>query len=166
MEKKELLDELVGRKLTLACMESLTGGLFAATFTAIPGASKAFKGGYVTYSNDAKIKAGVRKETLDTYGAISKECAEEMALACSRTLGTDVSVSFTGNAGPEAQEDKPVGDVYLAIRVLTKLYAIKAHFSGDRAEVRNQCVELAFLTLLDKVKALPKPEEETPAEKK
>jgi PncC family amidohydrolase len=137
----------------MACMESLTGGLFAATFTAIPGASQAFKGGYVTYSNDAKIKAGVRKETLDTYGAISKECAEEMALACSRTLGTDVSVSFTGNAGPEAQEGKPVGDVYLAIR-------------GDRAEVRNQCVELAFLTLLDKVKALPKPEEETPAEKK
>ncbi len=154
MERKELLDALVKENLTLSSMESVTGGLFAAAFTSIPGASKAFKGGLITYSNEAKIAAGVKKETIDSEGAISFACAKEMALKASTFFETDCSVSFTGNAGPDAIEDKPVGLVFIGVRVKSTIYTYKLELKGDRDVIRKQCVDFAFTTLKEKISAL------------
>lgn len=135
-------------------MESITGGLFASTFTSIPGASEVFKGGAITYTNDVKELFGVRKESIEKFGAISIEVAREMAVRASMFFDSSVSVSFTGNAGPEPQEGKPVGVVYIAIRVKDRLMSYKLQFDGERDIIRKQCVEFAFNTIYEKVIAL------------
>ena len=106
MERKDLLKTLKEKHLTLSSMESLTGGLFATSVTSVPGASEVFIGGAVTYSNKAKESFGVKASVIQKFGAISKECADEMALRSSLFFQSDCSVSFTGNAGPSAEEDR------------------------------------------------------------
>lgn len=154
MERKDLLDSLVAKNLTLSSMESLTGGLFASTFTSIPGASQVYKGSAVTYTDKVKALFGVSEKTLEAYGAISKECAKEMALQCSLYFDTDCAVSFTGNAGPDAQEDKPVGLVYIGVKVKNQLSVYELHLAGERNFIRRQCVDFAFKTLYEKISAL------------
>ena len=114
---KELFEELKKRNLRLSAAESLTGGLFSASITSVPGASSVFVGANVTYANDAKEALGVKQETLDKYGAVSQETAKEMAISVGDYHKTDVSVSFSGNAGPDAMEGKPVGEVYIGIKI-------------------------------------------------
>jgi PncC family amidohydrolase len=139
---KSLVNLLTKYNLTLATCESLTGGLFATTLTQIPGVGQVFKGGLVVYSNEAKIKlAQVSLLTLEKYGAISPECAEEMAQNTQKILGTDLAVSFTGNAGPEASENKPVGLVFIGLAIRRKLISQSYQFSGSREEIRKQVVE-------------------------
>lgn len=152
MERKELLDALVEHKLTISSMESITGGLFASTFTSIPGASNAFKGSAVTYQDEVKESFGVKKETIEKYGAISSQTAKEMAIKASEFFKSEVSVSFTGNAGPDAQEDKPVGMVFVSIRIKDKLYTYQLALKGEREAIRKQCVDFAFQTIYDKIK--------------
>src|SRR6266498_4065666 len=107
---KSLIESLIKQNLTLASCESLTGGLFAAVFTDTAGIGPIFKGGLVVYSNEAKIKiVKVSSLTLDEPGAISEQCAKEMARNTQQLLATDLAISFTGNAGPSTQENKPVG---------------------------------------------------------
>lgn len=151
MERKDLLDALVDHKLTISSMESVTGGLFASTFTSIPGASQAFKGSAVTYQDEVKEAFGVKKDTIEKYGAISSNVAKEMAIKASEFFKSDVSVSFTGNAGPDAQEDKPVGMVFVSIRIKDKLFTYQLALKGERDAIRKQCVDFAFQTLLDKL---------------
>lgn len=154
MERKDLLAALKEKKLTLSCMESLTGGLFASTVTSVPGASEVFVGGAVTYVDAAKANFGVKESTLKNYGAISKECAKEMALRASVFFQSDCSVSFTGNAGPSAEENKPVGLVYIAIKVKESLYTYQLNLQGERDDIRRQCVDFAFKTLTEKIKEM------------
>ena len=151
MEIKKLLEDLLKKDYTLSSMESLTGGLFASTFTSIPGASKVFKGSAVTYTDEVKEKYGVRKSTIETQGAVSLACAKEMALRSSSFFDTDVSVSFTGNAGPTESENKPVGLVFIAIRIQDILYSYELHLEGTRDEIRRQCVDFAFKTIDSKI---------------
>lgn len=100
------LEQVVGdglreRKLTLAVAESCTGGLLSKRLTDIPGASDYYLGGVCSYSNSVKEKVlGVKKETLDTVGAVSPETAEQMAVGVANALGSDVGVGITGIAGP------------------------------------------------------------------
>lgn len=155
MERKDLLDALVEHHLTISSMESLTGGLFASAFTSIPGASKAFKGSAVAYQDKVKISFGVKKDTISKFGAISSNTAKEMAIKASEFFQSEVAVSFTGNAGPDASEDKPVGMVFISIRVLDKLYTYQLSLKGERDAIRKQCIDFAFQTILDKVKELP-----------
>ncbi len=151
MEAKDLLDRLIAKNMTLSAMESLTGGLFGAFFTAIPGASKAFRGSLVTYCDEAKEKFGVRRETLESHGAISAECAKEMCLAASSLFESDVAISFTGNAGPTADEGKPVGLVYVGIKVKEDYYGYRLDLEGDRERIRRQLVDFAFARLMEKI---------------
>jgi PncC family amidohydrolase len=151
MERKDLLDLLVKKGLTLSSMESLTGGMFATAFTSISGASKVFKGAAVTYTDEIKESFGVKKETIDTYGAVSMQTSKEMALRASIIFNTDVSVSFTGNAGPEPSENKPVGLVFISIKVQNKLFSYELHFNGERDDIRRQCVDFAFKELIAKL---------------
>ena len=151
MESHELLDLLVEKHLTIASMESLTGGLFSAFFTSIPGASQAFKGGIVSYCNEAKERFGVRKETLENFGAISAECAKEMCLAAAAIFKTDIAISFTGNAGPTADEEKPVGLVYVGIKVRENYYGYRLDLKGDRDTIRRQLIDFAFAKIMEKI---------------
>jgi nicotinamide-nucleotide amidase len=117
---KETLESVIGRYLTerkqsLAVMESLTGGLLANTITNTSGSSQYFGGGIVAYSSDFKIQMGVPRETIEQFGAVSPETARAMAEAARRLLKADYGLGVTGVAGPDKQEEKPVGTVYIAI---------------------------------------------------
>lgn len=109
---------LMERGLTLSCAESCTGGLFASKLTSVPGISAVFDRGYVTYSNESKIQElGVRKETLDLYGAVSKETAREMAEGLYKRTGSDICISVTGIAGPGGgTPEKPVGMAFIGVQ--------------------------------------------------
>jgi nicotinamide-nucleotide amidase len=117
---KDTLQSVIGqhlsaRKQWLAAMESLTGGLLSSTITDYPGSSECFIGGIVTYSSELKVQMGVPRETIERYGAISEETARAMAHAVRERLGADYGLGITGVAGPDKQEDKPVGTVHIAI---------------------------------------------------
>jgi nicotinamide-nucleotide amidase len=111
-----ILEFCRARDLTLATAESCTGGLIAACFTEVAGASDVFERGYVTYSNRAKEEMlGVAAQTLARLGAVSKETALEMAAGARERARTDISIAVTGIAGPGGGSDeKPVGLVHIA----------------------------------------------------
>lgn len=134
----------------LATAESCTGGSVAARITSVAGASDYFLGGIVAYSNDAKVKLlGVSLETLATRGAVSAECAREMAEGARRALGADLAVSTTGIAGPGgATARKPVGLVYIALAGPDGVRAEEFHFPGGRAVITDAATEAALLMLL------------------
>ena len=112
----ELIKTLLDKKSTVATAESCTGGMVAARLTSVSGASGAFKYGAVTYCNEAKnILLGVSTETLDEHGAISAETAKEMSEGIRKVMNADIGISVTGNAGPGAAENKPVGLVFIGV---------------------------------------------------
>lgn len=145
LEKKivELLKKL---NMNMSTAESCTGGMLASKLIDVPGVSDVFYEGVVSYSNEAKInRLGVRKETLDKYGAVSEEVAKEMVMG----LTTDVALSTTGIAGPDGgSEEKPVGLVYMGIRIKDKIYVEKRVFRGDRNKVRERTVSHTLFTLI------------------
>lgn len=138
---------LVDRKLTIATAESCTGGMVAAALINYPGISSVFMEGAVTYSNEAKInRLGVKKETLDKYGAVSREIAAEMACGIAKTAGTSIGLSTTGIAGPDGgSEEKPVGLVYVGLYINGEVKTKMLKLSGDRQKVRAR----ATMQLLD-----------------
>lgn len=138
----------------LSCAESLTGGLLADTIVSIGGASKVFEYGFVTYSNDAKIKVlNVPLSVIEEYGAISAETAKYMSEGAARVSLADIGISTTGNAGPSADENKPVGLVYIAVTYNGNTVAREYNFAGDRTVIRNatvkKCLELLIELLED-----------------
>lgn len=133
-----------------ATAESCTGGLIGGAITAIPGSSEFYKGGIVSYSNEAKASLlGVRQETLSEHGAVSSECAGEMAAGACKALNADCAVAVTGIAGPGGGTAmKPVGLVFIAsIRKGRAPTVTRNVFSGDREEVRRQTVGTALSQL-------------------
>lgn len=111
-----------GRGLTLSSAESMTGGMFAKLFTDIPGSSSVLDRSLVTYSNRAKMsELGVKSETLDTYGAVSSQTAEEMVRGLSRVSGSDICIAVTGHAGPDTGDGLPVGLYYLGLCAFGKV---------------------------------------------
>jgi PncC family amidohydrolase len=135
---------------TVAVAESLTGGNVSARITKVSGSSAYFLGGIVAYSNEAKASLlGVSEETLTTRGAVSAECAREMAEGARRAFGADVAVATTGIAGPGgATERKPVGLVYIALAGPDGVTTEEFHFPGGRATVTDASTEAALLMLL------------------
>ena len=145
----ELIKTLLDKKATVATAESCTGGMVAARLTSVSGASGAFKYGAVTYCNEAKnIVLGVSTETLSEHGAISAETAKEMAEGIRKVMDADIGVSVTGNAGPGAAEEKPVGLVYIGVSSENYSTVLKNHFEGDRVSVREQAADSALLLAL------------------
>lgn len=139
---------LSGSGKTLALAESCTGGLLAEMITEIPGSSGYFWGSVTSYSNESKVKLlGVKPETLDRYGAVSRQTAGEMARGILERSGADFSLAITGIAGPDGgTRDKPVGLVYIAEADKKDRVIIKEmHFTGAREAIRN----LAARTALD-----------------
>ena len=151
----ELIRMLLDKKATVATAESCTGGMVAARLTSVSGASGTFKYGAVTYCNEAKnILLGVSTETLDEHGAISAETAKEMAEGIRKVMGADIGVSVTGNAGPGAAEEKPVGLVFVGVSSEKYSAVLKNHFEGDRVSVREQAADAALLLALSAAEKL------------
>lgn len=136
-----------GKKpLTISTAESCTGGMVASKLIEVPGISENFIESIVSYSNEAKIKRlKVKKETLEKYGAVSEEVAREMLVS----LKTDVGISTTGIAGPGGgTKDKPVGLVYIGIKVKNEVKVFKRELKGDRNKIRQRAMMHALYNLL------------------
>ena len=136
----ELIEKLVvqmlkEKGLTLSCAESCTGGYFGKRITDISGASSVFKGGFITYSNEAKIELlGVSSDTLDKYSAVSSQVAEEMARGVRERLKTDIAISITGEAGPipDPSTKQEVGTVFIGISTKEKNFSVKVQIARQR----------------------------------
>lgn len=141
---------LTEKNLTVATAESCTGGLVAAKLVNYPGISAALHEAHVTYANEAKIKyCGVKKETLEQYGAVSEQTAREMAQGLRERSGADIAVSTTGIAGPSGgTKDKPVGLVYVGCADAHGVRVEKLTLTGSRERIRN----LAALRALDMIR--------------
>lgn len=135
------------RGLTLALAESITGGMIGEMLTRVPGASLSFLGSVVTYSNDMKSSLlGVSRETLSRYGAVSHQCAQEMALGAKRAGQADIGISVTGIAGPEGgSPEKPVGTFYVGLASTEATLTRGFLLPGTREWVRT----LAAMQALD-----------------
>lgn len=132
--------------MNISIAESCTGGMIASRLVDVPGVSSVLKEGVVTYSNEAKInRLGVKKETLEKYGAVSEETAREMVLG----LDSDIAIATTGIAGPDGgTQEKPVGLVYIGIRVKDKVYVERKIFNGSRNKVRERAVLQSLFSLI------------------
>lgn len=129
---------LVKNSWKVVTVESCTGGDLSSALTSIPGASAWFEGGFVTYSNNAKIKLGVDASLIQKYGAVSTAVAEAMAIAALTFSNADVCVSTTGFAGPrDGSENKPVGTVFIGYATTDSVYSEEHIFEGKRADIRH-----------------------------
>ena len=134
--------------LTVATAESCTGGLIAAAITDVAGASRVFGTGVVSYSCDCKQHLlGVSAETLAAEGAVCAATAAQMAQGVRRLSTASIGVSVTGEAGPVAAEEHPVGTVFIALADADGTVVEEHHFDGDRAAIRRQAA-VAVLSLL------------------
>ena len=138
---------LTDDRLTLAVAESCTGGLIASEFVAIPGCSNFLLEGCVAYSNEAKMRRlGVKRETLDSFGAVSEQCAREMAEGMRASSGANYALATTGFAGPDGGTvENPVGTVYIALSCAAGTEIKRVSLHGERARIR----ELACLNAFD-----------------
>jgi nicotinamide-nucleotide amidase len=144
---QQVIELLTAANKSIVTAESCTGGLVAAALTDVPGASKAFFGGYITYANDAKARMiHVQARLIRDYGAVSNQVARAMADGARNTAHADFAVAVTGIAGPDGgSEKKPVGLVYVAVSSELATVVIEHRF-GDlgRAEIRQASVNAAL----------------------
>jgi nicotinamide-nucleotide amidase len=136
--------ELIKRGLTLAAMESCTGGLLASLITDVPGSSATFRGGIVSYATDVKAEMSVPQEILEEHGAVSVETARAMAQAARERLGASVGVGVTGVAGPDEQEGKPVGTVHIAVAADWGARDTSQFFRGGRGDIKLRAAYTAL----------------------
>ena len=153
--ENEPLEEVVGRRfrergMTLAVAESCTGGLLAERITAVPGASEYFAGGFVSYTEDAKINwLGVGQTTIEQHGAVSRETAEAMARAVRDKANASIGASITGVAGPGGgTEQTPVGNVFIGIAGGSGVEVKERQFGGERELIRSLAAQTTLELLL------------------
>ncbi|HAQ07261.1 MAG TPA: competence/damage-inducible protein A [Bacillus bacterium] len=155
----ELSKLLKERNLTISAAESLTGGMFQQELTAMSGASSFFKGGIVCYSNEAKVElAKVNPKTLEQHGAVSNECANELAANALSLLNADIGISFTGVAGPDQLEGHPAGTVFIGILIKGQpVHSEKLLLGGTRKAIRARAVKYGCYLLLNRLSETRKP---------
>lgn len=142
----EVAKLLAQKGLTLGAVESATGGLIAHRLTNVAGISGHFKGSIVSYANEVKIKVvGVKEETVQKYGAVSSQVAEQMAEGGRKLLDVDICVVDTGIAGPGgATPAKPLGLFYIALSCKDGTFSHKHNFGGDRLQNKEAAAEAAL----------------------
>lgn len=145
----DVLSALTGK--TLVTAESCTGGGIGAALTGVSGASRIYKGGIISYSNEVKQKQlGVPAEMIARFGAVSEPVAAAMAEGARKLLNADIAISVTGLAGPDGDEyDHPVGTVYIGFSSTEKASVRSYCFSGDRKSVRQRAVVAALHMCLE-----------------
>lgn len=149
----EVVQELKNQALTISSCESFTAGAFCATIADVPGASAVLKGGVVSYATEIKKNVvHVDEEVINQYGVISAECAKEMAKKAKLLMNTDICVSFTGNAGPDAWEGKPCGRVYCALAYDCDITVYELQLDLPRNKLRCYVVSYMMEKILDLLK--------------
>ncbi|MFD1735889.1 competence/damage-inducible protein A [Bacillus salitolerans] len=152
----EVIKMLTDKSLTISSAESLTGGLFSESLTRVSGASSIVKGGIVCYTNEIKQSVlQVSEMTLSENGSVSERCARELAINVKSCLSSNIGISFTGVAGPEELEGKPVGTVYIGIALpndKVKIYNVL--LAGSRQGIRERAVKYGLHYLLEEIKNL------------
>jgi nicotinamide-nucleotide amidase len=149
----DTLEAVVGamlreRGLSVATMESCTGGLLASTITDVAGSSSYFKGGFVAYTAEMKIALGVDEGLVCRHGVVSQEVARDMARVARERLGADLGIGVTGVAGPEPLEDKPVGTVHIGLDDPDRSgQAVSYAFAQSRAAIKRRAVTTALALL-------------------
>ena len=145
----------IKKKYTMTTAESCTGGMIAARMVNAPGVSAVLKSGFITYANEAKEELlGVSHDTLEKFGAVSRETAEEMAEGAVKAAHTDAAVAVTGIAGPDGgTKEKPVGLVYIGVNVRGNVEVREYHFSGSRQKIRESVTAAALTFLREKLLA-------------
>lgn len=147
--------ELLAKKtLSLAVLESCTGGMIGAAITEIPGASSYFAGGVITYTNKGKIEAGVPAEVVQEFGAVSEQTARAMAEAARSTFGADCGIGVTGVAGPGDQDGIRAGTVFIGVAVPNSVTVTRHEFPSRRPLVRSRAVTAALLQLVQSLEML------------
>jgi nicotinamide-nucleotide amidase len=151
----EVLAALVRQRATLAVAESLTGGLIGATITAVPGASQAFRGGVISYTTDLKqALLGVPEDLLLREGAVHPGVAAAMAAGVARLCEASYGLAVTGVAGPEPQDGRPVGTVYVAVSGPDdEIHQRQLSLKGSRERIRVETMDQAIDLLASVVKA-------------
>ncbi|MBD8916963.1 MAG: competence/damage-inducible protein A [Lachnospiraceae bacterium] len=146
---------LIKKNYTMTTAESCTGGMIAARMVNAPGVSAVLKSGFITYANEAKEELlGVSHDTLEKFGAVSRETAEEMAEGAVKAAHTDAAVAVTGIAGPDGgTKEKPVGLVYIGVNVRGNVEVREYHFSGSRQKIRESVTAAALTFLREKLLA-------------
>lgn len=155
--EKEISKILLRNALKVSTAESCTGGLISSRLTDITGSSSYLTANLVTYSNEAKQKfLNVSKETLETYGAVSEQCAREMAAGLMQLTKSDIVLCTTGVAGPSASENKPVGLIYIACAYKDSVTVkeVKLDENYNRKNMKFMFSEAALNMLLDILKSL------------
>ncbi|MGZ5399976.1 MAG: CinA family protein [Nocardioides sp.] len=148
MDVAAVLDLMVSRGATLTTAESLTGGRLAARVSAVPGASRVYAGGVVTYSTQLKQQLlGVPDELVARHGVVSSECARAMAEGARLRLGSTYALATTGVAGPDRQEDQPVGTVFVGVAGPEGVTVLALELSGDRAGISERTCDEAITAL-------------------
>ncbi|MCY7629949.1 competence/damage-inducible protein A [Bacillus altitudinis] len=138
---------------TVAAAESLTGGMFSEWLTDLEGASSILNGSVVCYTNQVKQQVlGCREETLSSHGAVSKECALELAEGVRKLTGSDIGISFTGVAGPEPHEGQPVGKVFIGLSTKDQTDVFELMFTGSRSGIRKRAVKYGLHHLIKLLK--------------
>ncbi len=151
LPEEKLLKTLVKHSLTLTVAESCTGGLLANRITNIPGSSKVFLLGLVTYSNKAKTKIlKIPARLISARGAVSREVAKAMAINARKISGASLGIGITGIAGPEGGiKEKPIGTVFICVSSKAKTLTRKYQFSGTRLEIKRKSTDKAISILLE-----------------
>ncbi|NLN92909.1 MAG: CinA family protein [Candidatus Hydrogenedens sp.] len=149
--EQELAERCAEASLSLAVAESCTGGLIAHRLTNVPGVSRSFQGGVVSYANSAKTALlGVPAELIEAEGAVSEGVALAMVEGVCARLGADLGAAVTGIAGPEGgTADKPVGTVWLAASLHGQVRSVRKLFEGSREEIKAQTADAAFSLMLE-----------------
>lgn len=144
--EEKVVFKLKEKGFHVACAESCTGGMIASALVNVAGVSEVLNESYVTYANSSKHKLlGVEEEVLRTYGAVSRQVAEQMVRGAARASGAEAAVAVTGIAGPDGgTPEKPVGLVYIGCSVKGKLLVTENHFKGSRLEIREQTARAAL----------------------
>ncbi|MBQ8802382.1 MAG: CinA family protein [Tyzzerella sp.] len=150
--EEKIVKELQKRAFTITTAESCTGGLLAGRILNVSGASEVYNEGYITYSNESKERLlNVLHDTLERYGAVSRQTAEEMSRGAAHAAKADIGLSTTGIAGPGGgTPEKPVGLIYVGCSINGAVTVQECRFQGNREENRNGAVEAA-LELLWKI---------------
>ena len=146
LKAKHLSELLISKSFTLAIAESCTGGALSSSLTSIAGASTYFNCGYITYSNQSKVQMlGVNIQTIETFGAVSKKVAHEMAIGAGEKSQSNLAVSITGIAGPSGgTPEKPVGMVCFGFFFNGDSSSTTQFFSGSRSEIVTQSISFAL----------------------
>ena len=146
---------LAERKLTLSVAESCTGGLLGHRITNVPGSSDYYLGSVTAYAYEAKVRLlGVRWDTLNTFGAVSRETVLEMARGVRAALGAEIGLSVSGIAGPDGgTPEKPVGTTWIGLRASGYEGAWHFVWSGDRLQNKELSAEMALRLLVDYLNA-------------